>query len=228
MRPFARFVVAIGLALATVLWFGPVTGAAPAVHYAGVVVRHGDGRMAYAYVGFTEESLNGIELLKRTGLDVVTVAFGGLGEGVCSIDEHGCPATDCRKRVCQGSKADDPFWQYFRQTEPGNWQFLALGASSTKVHDGDIDGWSWTGKQPELPPLTIRDVARLAGFTGAGFGATPGTEPGVALHREGTSPASDTGPAWSTIAAAGAIVALALGIVTAVLVRRRPPPELLP
>src|SRR4051812_18915609 len=83
--------------------FVPVS-AAP-LHFAGVVVRHGDGVMAYGYVGFAEDKLNGIELLRRTGLDVVTVSFGGLGEGVCSIDEHGCPATDCRKRVCQGPQA---------------------------------------------------------------------------------------------------------------------------
>jgi hypothetical protein len=226
---FARshLLAALVLALATLIAADSPVGAAAGVSYAGVVVRHGDGRTAYAYVGFTEETLNGIELLKRTGLDVVTVAFGGLGEGVCSIDEHGCPATDCRKRVCQGPKPDDPFWQYFRQTQPGTWSALVLGPSSTKVHDGDIDGWSWTGKEPGLPPLTLDEVARLAGYHGTGFDGTPVPGPGAVLHREGATPVTDDGASRRSIGLAAVIVAIGIAVVV-VAVRRRAPSESLP
>lgn len=215
-----RAFAALLLALAVLFGGGDAARAAP-VHHAGVVVRHGDGRMAYAFVGFTEESINGIELLKRTGLEVVTIAFGGLGEGVCSIDEHGCPATDCRKRVCQGPKADDPFWQYFRQTQPGDWRALALGASATRVHDGDLDGWSWTGTTPQLPALTLAEVARLAGYDGSEIAGTPGPGVGALLRREGAPPVANDGPATGTIALATGIVLLALGLVGLAVARRR-------
>jgi hypothetical protein len=198
-------------------------GATPAnaagLHHAGLVVRHGDGRMAYAYVSFPEDEITGIELLKRSGLDVVTISFGGLGQGVCSIDEHGCPSTDCRKRVCQGAKADDPFWQYFRQATPGEWKSVALGASTTKVRDGDLDGWSWTGTEPMLPALTLADVEREAGFTGEQVNNEATPVPGAALRREGTTVAADRQHVSGTIVAAALLFAAAL--VVLVIVRAR-------
>lgn len=215
----ASVVTLLALLVSLAGWAGSAS-AAP-LSYAGVVVRHGDGRMAYGYVGFTESEISGIELLKRTGLDVVTVGFGGLGEGVCSIDEHGCPATDCRKRVCQGPSDQDPFWQYFRQSEPGNWQWVALGASSTKVRNGDIDGWSWTAKEPNLPALTLEEIARRAGYDGTSFSGASAGEPGAALSREGDGPPRNDGQGAAIYAGAGALLAAAAGLVAFVTLRRR-------
>jgi hypothetical protein len=209
------------VALLQVLMPGLVEVSAASLNYAGVVVRHADGQMAYAYVGFAEEQINGVELLKRTGLDIVTVSFGGLGEGVCSIDEHGCPATDCRKRVCQGPREDDPFWQYFRQTSPGDWKPLALGGSQTKVHDGDVDGWSWTHTDPGLPPLSLEDVAHLAGYDGTTFSGAAVGEPGSAVRREGFAQAEDESQSVTTYIGAVALVFGALLFVGVFVVRRR-------
>lgn len=139
------------------------TASNSSLNHAGLVIRHGDGRLIYAYVPFTEPEISGVELLRRSGLSLVTVGFGGLGEGVCTIDGEGCSASECRTRVCQGSGVDAPFWQYFRQQLPGDWRALSLGASATKVRDGDIDGWSWTGRNPQLPAVTIDDIAELTG-----------------------------------------------------------------
>ncbi len=141
----------------------PITGLEPDLHHAGLVVRHGDGRVTYAYVPFEEDAISGIDLLKRSGISHVTISFGGLGEGVCSLEGEGCPAAECRRSVCQGPGANAPFWQYFRQSAPGEWRPLTLGASSTKVRDGDVDGWSWTGHEAGLPAVSLADVARLAG-----------------------------------------------------------------
>jgi hypothetical protein len=221
-----RVIVVVALAIAAMGLSGLRQDAQAAeVNHAGVVVRYGDGHMAYAYVSFTEDELNGIELLKRTGLDVVTVSFGGLGEGVCSIDEHGCPATDCRKRVCQGPKQDDPFWQYFRQTEPGAWASQILGASSTKVHDGDVDGWSWTGTESGLPEMTIERIAELSGAMDAGAGASPDTYTGTALKREGAVSIAGDQTSRLTVVAAFLIVLLAVAAVALIAIRRRAMPE---
>ncbi len=129
-------------------------------HRAGLVVRHGDGRLTYAYVAFPEEEISGIELLRRSGLPLVTVGFGGLGEAVCALEGEGCSAGECRRNLCQGAP-EEPFWQPCYQTTPGTWQVWRLGASSAKIHDGDVYGWSWGGCEAGLPATTIADVARL-------------------------------------------------------------------
>jgi hypothetical protein len=199
------------------------------LHHAGLVVRHGDGRIVYAYVAFPEESISGVELLRRSGISLVTIGFGGLGEGVCTIDGEGCPASDCRRRVCQGSGADAPFWQYFRQRAPGEWVALTLGASATRVRDGDVDGWSWTGHDPGLPSLTIGDVARFAGVSG------PPASPAAAAAGQPTSAVrtvypAGIGPAGTDdqgtivyLAAAGALAVV--GAAAFIAARRRTRPE---
>jgi hypothetical protein len=202
----------------------PVSG--EELHHAGLVVRHGDGRLVYAYVAFPEESISGVELLRRSGISLVTIGFGGLGEGVCTLDGEGCPASDCRKRVCQGSGDDAPFWQYFRQRSPGEWVPLSLGASATKVRDGDVDGWSWTGHDPALPPLTVQDVARLAGVPATPETAAADPTPAVrTVYPPGMEPAGadDDQDAIAYLAGVGAVAIV--GGAAFVVARRRTRPE---
>jgi hypothetical protein len=132
-----------------------------------LIVRDADGRVTYAWVPFAENDIDGIALLKRSGIPAVTVGFGALGEGVCSIGGQGCDVGQCRRNVCQSSAIDAPYWQYFQQDpdDPANWEWQMLGASSTRVHDGDVFGWSWTAREPALPALTAPEIAALAGAT---------------------------------------------------------------
>lgn len=182
------------------------------LNYAGLVVDYGDGRTSYALVAFEEEEITAIELLRRSGLDLVTVSFGGLGEGVCQIETRGCQPTECRRRLCQTGDPDSPFWQYVRQTAPGEWKFMSLGASAAKVRNGDIDAWVWTGGSPELPALSIEDVARLAGVTGelrsvAAAGAVP-TPARRTVGASNSPSADDDGPSVATIIGAAAVLAV--------------------
>jgi hypothetical protein len=164
-----RLWVLISLAalLAGVL-LAPAPTLADELHHAGLIVRDAEGRITYAWVPFTEEEIDGIDLLRRSGIPVVTVGFGALGDGVCSIAGQGCGVAECRRTVCQGSAADAPYWQYFRQ-EPGDpavWKWQPLGASSSTVEDGDVFGWSWTAGDPALPALPPAEIASLAGAVG--------------------------------------------------------------
>lgn len=145
------------------------TGAQDDRNHAGLVIRDADGRMTYAWVPFDEEVIDGIDLLKRTGVPTVTVGFGALGEGVCSIGGQGCGVSECRRTVCQASGANAPYWQYFQQdaSDPALWSWQPLGASASQVRDGDVFGWSWTADDPELPALPAAEIAMLAGV-GAG------------------------------------------------------------
>ncbi len=150
-------------------------------HRAGLVVRHGDGRLTYAYVAFREEEISGIELLRRSGLPLVTVGFGGLGEAVCALEGEGCSTGECRKNLCQGAP-EEPFWQPCYQTTPGAWQVWRLGASSAKIRDGDVYGWSWGGCEAGLPATTIADVARLVAVPDPPVTGSDGTGPETAVR----------------------------------------------
>ena len=131
-----------------------------------------------------------MELLERSGVPVVTVSFGGLGEAVCAIQDEGCSVGECQRRLCQGPRPDDPFWQSFRQHAPGDWRPQLLGASSATVRDGDITGWSWTNGEANLPAITLDEIATRAATSG-------GTDPGSAVA------ALD----WPAYAGAGIILA---------------------
>lgn len=134
----------------------PETG--DGVHVAGLVIDYGDGRRSYAVVSFAEPFMSGIELLRRSGLPLVSVPFGGLGEGVCSIESTGCDVATCRRRLCQSADRESPFWQYLRQGDDGSWAAAALGATQARVEDGDVDAWVWSGTPPNLPPMNVESM----------------------------------------------------------------------
>jgi hypothetical protein len=217
--------VAIVMAL---LLAGPVIAqdASPAdvdFNHAGLVIRHGDGRLVYAYVAFPEAEISGIELLRRSGVEQVTIPFGGLGEGVCAIEGEGCPVTECRQRVCQASGVDSPYWRYFGIDETGGWQPFVLGASSTKVRDGDLHGWSWTAQDAGLPMVTVADVARLSGASKAAAAGVDADRTAFiqTVYPAGTGPSDENRDERDALAyaAAGAIV-VAIGGGAAYAVRR--------
>ena len=206
-REFLRIWLLISLATLLVrLLLNPAPAQAEDTwRHAGLIVRDGEGRVTYAWVPFQEDEIDGIALLKRSGIPVVTVGFGGLGEGVCAIAGEGCSVGECRRTVCQASGANAPYWQLFRQdpADPATWHWLALGGSATRVHGGDVLGWSWTGDTPQLPAITPEQLAQLAG-AGDGTGS-------VASFRtwlpEGVGPAAiATPPTAQEVAIAGAML----------------------
>lgn len=133
--------------------------------YAGIVIRPGDGTVTYAYVPL-DESVSGIELLRRSGVSLLTVGFGGLGEGVCRIEETGCDIGPCRTRMCQTGDRNSPYWRYFQMNDSGEWVASPLGGSATKIEPGEVNGWSWTPDEPLLPDVQIGAIPALAGAEG--------------------------------------------------------------
>lgn len=201
------WVIAGFLALVLALAAAPV-GAQEERNLAGLVIRHGDDATTYALVPFEEDEISGIDLLRKSGVSLVTIEFGGLGEGVCSIGETGCSVDDCRARMCQSASRDSPYWRYFTQHAPGEWDAYPLGASTARVVDGQIEGWSWTPDEPHLPSLTMEELASRAGvadldqFGGAAVSRTLDSEGEVV---EEASDASDGLAVY-----AGAVVLLAV------------------
>jgi hypothetical protein len=212
--------ISLAALLAGVLLAPRPTLADEELHHAGLVVRDAEGRMTYAWVPFSEEAIDGIDLLRRSGIPVVTVGFGALGDGVCSIAGQGCGVAECRRTVCQSSAADAPYWQYFKQdpVDTAVWTWQPLGASSSRVEDGDVFGWSWTAGDPALPALPPAEIASRAGVVDTAM-----TEPvfrtvlpdGVAIV------ANAAPPDGSTMAAAVAILIVIAGSALALAVWRR-------
>jgi|CXWL01.1.fsa_nt_gi hypothetical protein len=141
------------------------------VNRAALVVTFEDGHSQTFCIGFVEDSISGLELLRRSGLPLVTSGNGGLGSAVCSINGEGCSNPgDC---FCKCKGGTCAFWAYYHYAN-GAWQISPLGASGWTVRDGDADGWSWGGggvngpdespdcAQPTLTPSplpTSTDVA---------------------------------------------------------------------
>lgn len=182
---------------------------------AGLVVRHGDGRVTYVYLTFAEDELNGIELLERSGLEAVTIPFGGLGAGVCSLEGEGCGVGDCR-RLCQTGGSDSPYWRYFGLDSGGAWAAFELGASSAEVHDGDVQLWSWSPDHAGIEPLALSEVEQRSGFS-----ANPGeVGPWVTtVYPDGIGPEDDDDQPWAVYLAAGGVI-VAIGVAAFLSVRR--------
>jgi hypothetical protein len=123
---------------------------------AALVIRLEDGQTISHCVEFTEAEINGYELLNRSGLELETEVV-GMGATVCSIEGQGCPANDCFCQ-CKGG-GDCLYWSYW-QLKEGAWQYAQAGASTYRVYDGDIQGWSWgigTPDEAVEPPLLTFD-----------------------------------------------------------------------
>jgi hypothetical protein len=150
-----RQLTAIVLWALVVLLVGVLVGAGETSgqtsNRAGLIVWFEDGNVESRQVEFSEDSISGSDLLRRAGLGVVFAGYGGLGSGVCKIDDTGCgDPSDC---FCQCRSADCRFWRYFTLVGE-TWRFQNIGASTRRLHDGDVDAWVWgTGREP--PPSLI-------------------------------------------------------------------------
>lgn len=197
------------VAMCVLFLFPNAAALAQQVNVAGLIVDYGDGRVSYAVVPFEEDVINGLDLLHRSGLDVVTVGFGGLGDAVCQVEDTGCPVDDCRKRMCQTSDPESPFWQFSKLGGDGEWLFVATGASGAKVNDGDIYAWSWVGTTPTLPVMTIDELTERAGGEPGGSGNLQ-----AFLRTEGDSPGNDdSGTGMIAIGAIGVVMVAAIFLV---------------
>ena len=152
-RRLAGLLVAGALGLAA-LGSSSVTAPAPAgaadLNHAAVVIDTGDGQVRKYCLAFPEEAISGAEALRRLDVDPVFSSYGSKGEAVCSLCGVGCPAGDC---FCNAK-----YWSYHR-AGPGGAAYTTsrVGASSTEVRDGDVEGWRWgSGQAP--PAATVGQV----------------------------------------------------------------------
>lgn len=178
----------------------------------GIVVRHSDGRLLYAYIPLTGDSITGGEALQKSGLALNVTVGGVYGVAVCQIDGEGCvsPQEDC---FCKSYGTPSFYWHYYFRNADGTWRNASLGAGNRVLHDGDIDGWSWTSGESALPPVTLQQIAtivRPARATGtplpaptpAATGAPTTAPPQVAALATATT---DTQPRAAAVGPSGSV-----------------------
>jgi hypothetical protein len=123
---------------------------------AGLVVVHGDGEIVTACVTFEEETITGVELLRRSELDVILGVYGGLGYGVCTIDGEGCAeGEDC---FCQCRSEPCAYWVYSHQEPDGSWAISGVGAAGWQLTNGDVDGWLWGDGSSAPPKVAFEEI----------------------------------------------------------------------
>ena len=215
--------VAVAAACAPVLGpaAAPVVAAQPTpAHRAAVIVDTGT-EVRRVCVRFAEESITGIEALTRAGTDPVLRAFSGKGAAVCSLCGTGCPGDE----TCLTCDPGGRFWSYSRA--PAGTAALrtsGVGASSTTVRDGDVEGWRWgTGGTP--PFATVAEVCGEAPDPSTTTTAATAPPPGPATA---PPPAVTTAPSPATTLAprprAGAPTTAATTTVAAPPETTAPPP----
>jgi energy-coupling factor transport system permease protein len=142
--------IAVGAAAMVQQGHAAPPGSAQGPQTAAVLAQFGDGSYVTRCVWFGDESLDGLELLTRSGLEVSV-----WGAAVCRIEGEGCdyPAERC---FCQCLASPCRFWSYWQWSD-GRWVYSQVGASQRAVRDGDIDAWVWGDGQS--PPTALPEPA---------------------------------------------------------------------
>jgi hypothetical protein len=142
IRTTARLAAAGGAMVAALLAVHP---AHAAVHHAALVIQHSSGSLITRCVAFAEAQITGLELVQRSGVSYTAQDFGSMGSAMCRLDRE--PSTD--PPGCFGS---GPYWQYFHR-QGATWQASVVGASSSPLHDGDMDGWRYAAGAAQSPAI---------------------------------------------------------------------------
>lgn len=176
-------------------------------HRAGLLIVHSGDRVSQRCIEFSEEMIDGLSLLQRSGLDLNVDATGSAGVAVCRIDNEGCAFPD-QPCFCECLGANCIYWSYWRLTAGGEWQYANIGAASSIVSDRDVEAWVWGAGNSAgslLPVVSFDEICAPAAPT-----ATPtmtATPPPIAMWYPSDTP--EPGPTNTATASSTSTVAVA-------------------
>jgi hypothetical protein len=185
---------------------GATGGAGAASLHRAAVIVEGDGQTHRVVVEFPEDSISGIELLRRAGAEPVVYAYSGIGGAVCRLYGIG---RDAGPECLGGTGGDARYWAYFRAPAgTSTFRYAAVGGGTSTVRDGDVEGWRYgTGAAPTYVSidaiLGVTPPPAAASTTTIPVGATTATAvPGQAAPPGSVAGAS--GPDGPVTPVAGA------------------------
>jgi len=206
-------VVGLGALATTGLAVSTSAVAAPE-HRALVIVDTGGG-VTQRVVTFSEDSISGLAALQRAGADPVVYQYAGQGGAVCRLFGVG---RDAGPGCLGGGDGDPRYWAYWRAPAGSStYTYSRVGAGATTVHDGDVEGWTFsTGSAPPpyapvpppatsppppatLPPPRGGVAPGVAGAASGGAAGAPGTA-GATPGSGGTAAPAGTPPTTVTTA----------------------------
>ena len=173
-----------------------------APHHATVVVRHGDGRVTSACVGFSGNSIGGKDLLTSSGIEYGFSQDPTLGDEVCQLDyEPSSYPPDCLKQPY--------WWSIWTATCDGQWAFAQRGIDGLTFADNQAEGFSYIAQGGSGPPPSTGPagpcpppaVSTGNGGSGGGGGSGGSNSPGAsgAGGAAGSRAGASTAPAQPTI-----------------------------
>lgn len=126
------------------------------IHRAALVIEHGAGwsgtRVLFRCVQFAQDAVSGLALLQLAGANSgqppQVYDWGGGAETVCQLDHEPTTIPD----RCFGPTSG-PNWSDWSLTSNG-WTQRSSGASGYLVHDGDVEGWTYSNGFGAPPPAT--------------------------------------------------------------------------
>jgi hypothetical protein len=153
-QPLIRRISALAIAMLAVL-VGH-TSAHAQTHRAALVVQHGAGwqgaRVLFRCVEFAQQAISGIALLELAGVNSgqppQVYDWGAGAETVCQIDHEPRAVPD----RCFGPMSG-PNWSDWSLSSAG-WLPRPSGVGGYSIHDGDVEGWSYSIGYGTPPPAT--------------------------------------------------------------------------
>ncbi|MEA3309939.1 MAG: hypothetical protein U9Q70_10565 [Chloroflexota bacterium] len=126
--------------------------------HAGLIIVIAGDEVLTRCLSLENEQLTGAELLRRA--DIPVLFSGGSGsQAVCSLQEVGCPASDC---FCECKGTPCRYWVYYHRAADGSWAYSAVGASGWTLRAGDVDAWVWGDSSLAPPALTFAEICPAA------------------------------------------------------------------
>jgi len=135
------------------LWHAPAHAAS---HRVALTIQHGTGwpgpRVLWKCVEFAQDAIAGLALLELAGVNSgqppQVYDWGGGNDTVCQVDHQPTPVPD----RCFGPTSG-PNWSDWSAT-PSGWVARSTGANGYALHDGDLEGWTYTPAFGAPPPAT--------------------------------------------------------------------------
>lgn len=127
-----------------------------ATHRAALVIQHNSSwsgpTLLWKCVEFAQEAIGGLALLELAGVNSgqppQVFDWGGGSETVCQLDRQPTPVPD----RCFGPTSG-PNWSDWYAT-PSGWVARSTGVNGYTLHDGDIEGWTYSSAFGAPPPST--------------------------------------------------------------------------
>ncbi len=121
------------------------------ISVAGLVIDHSNGRRVVRVVAFPGETITGVQLLQKSGLDLIT-SESSWGTSICSIDGEGMPANDCF------GDPEGRYWNFNILADDDTWFSAPVGASKAVVRDNDVYGYFYAVWGSVQPPVIREDI----------------------------------------------------------------------